>query len=290
MKLPFKQIEPFVKKPDAVARVILIYGPDTGLMKERSAIIGKTIVADLNDPFNAVTLSADKLIDDPARLMDEALAMSMMGGGRLIRIEDAGDTLAPLIKDYLKNASAQNLIVIEAGELGTKSPLRALIEKADNAAALPCYVEDERDLSGLIRDTLKESGLTIDSDAQSLLAAALVGDRLRVRNELEKLITYKGRDKTIVTLEDVHACTGGAGTQTLDKFVYGVTGSKPDVVLTSFQILISGRCAADCYPPFAAKSFPPLAYRQGACRAWRCDRDRDEVIAATGVLEAGRSV
>ena len=47
MKLPFKSIEPFVRKPDPQARVILIYGPDNGLMKERSAVIGKTIVADL---------------------------------------------------------------------------------------------------------------------------------------------------------------------------------------------------------------------------------------------------
>jgi DNA polymerase-3 subunit delta len=89
MKLAFRQIEPFVKQPDVKARVILIYGPEPGLMKERSAIIGRTIVADLNDPFNAVTLSAEALIADPARLMDEAAAMSMMGGARLIRIEDA---------------------------------------------------------------------------------------------------------------------------------------------------------------------------------------------------------
>ncbi len=238
MKLPFKQIEPFVKNPDAKARVILIYGPESGLMKERSGIIGKTVVADLNDPFNAVTLSADKLIDDPARLMDEAMAMSMLGGARLIKIEDAGDTLSPLIKDYLQNPSAQNLVIIEAGELGTKSPLRALIEKAANAAALPCYVEDERDLTGIIRETLKDAGWSIDQDALGLLASALVGDRLRARNELEKLIIYKGADKTAVSLDDVQACTGGAGAQTLDKFVYSVTGSKPDAVLMSFQIMI----------------------------------------------------
>lgn len=238
MKLPFRQIEPFVKAPDPKARLILIYGPESGLMKERSALIGKSVVADLNDPFNAVTLGASQLLEDPARLMDEAMAMSMMGGARLIRIEDAGDSLSPLLKEYLQNPSAQNLVIVEAGELGTKSPLRAMIEKAANAAALPCYVEDERDLTGIIRDTLKEAGFSIEQDAMGLLAAALVGDRLRVRNELDKLITYKGRDKTVVTLDDVQACTGGAGSQTLDKFIYSVTGSKPEAVLTSFQVMV----------------------------------------------------
>lgn len=238
MKLPFRQIEPFVKAPDPQARLILIYGPEAGLMKERSALIGKSVVADLNDPFNAVTLAADKLLADPARLMDEALAMSMLGGARLIRIEDAGDTLAPLLKEYLQNPSAQNLVVVEAGELGTKSPLRALIEKAGNAVALPCYVEDERDLTGLIRDTLKTAGRAIDPDALSLLASALVGDRLRARNELDKLLIYMGADKTAVTIEDVRDCIGGAGAQTLDRFVYGITGSQSETALTSFQVLV----------------------------------------------------
>ena len=238
MKLPFKQIEPFVRSPDPKARVVLVYGPDSGLMKERAAIIGKSIVPDLNDPFNAVTLSADKLIEDPARLMDEAMAMSMLGGARLIRIEDAADSLSPLLKDYLQNPSEQNLVVIEAGELGPKSALRLLAEKAANAVALPCYVEDERDLTAIIRDTLREAQLSIEPDAMGLLASGLVGDRLRARNELDKLIIYKGAEKSAVTIDDVQECIGGAGAQTLDKFVYSVTGSKSDVALESFQILV----------------------------------------------------
>ena len=44
MKLQFRQIEPFVKKPDPAARVILIYGPDDGLIRERARAIGGTVV------------------------------------------------------------------------------------------------------------------------------------------------------------------------------------------------------------------------------------------------------
>ena len=146
MKLAFRDIEPFVKKPDPAARVILVYGPDDGLMRERSKAIGGTVVEDLNDPFNVAALSADLLLEDPAKLNDEANAMSMMGGDRLIRIENATDKLTPLLKEYLEAPSAHSLIILEAGELGPRSSLRQLCEKAKNAAALPCYVEDERDL------------------------------------------------------------------------------------------------------------------------------------------------
>ena len=237
MKLTWKQIEPFVKNPDPVARVILVYGPDNGLMKERAKTIGKTIVADLNDPFNAVTLNSSIMLEDTAKLSDEAASMSMMGGARLIRIEDASDKITSQIKDYLKNPSTQNLIILEAGELGPKSTLRQLCEKDKQAAALPCYIEDERDLGNLIRDSLRDGGYRIAPDAVGWLAANIAGDRARARNEIEKLITYMGEEKTI-TIEHVMACHGVAGVQSLENLVYGTAGNQPQNALKAFHVLI----------------------------------------------------
>src|SRR5690606_35109158 len=134
---------------------VLVYGPDNGLMRERAKLIAQSAVPDLNDPFNAVTLTSDIIAEDPARLSDEANAMSMMGGKRLIRIEDATDKITTYVKQYLENPNPEALVVLEAGGLTTKSSLRILCEKAKNAAALPCYVEDERDIARLIRDTLQ---------------------------------------------------------------------------------------------------------------------------------------
>ena len=76
MKLTYRQIEPFVKSPDKAARVVLVYGPDIGLVSERSEIIGKTVVADLNDPFNVADISAGILADDPARRQGTSAAVA----------------------------------------------------------------------------------------------------------------------------------------------------------------------------------------------------------------------
>ncbi len=237
MKLAWKQIEPFVKTPDPKARVILVYGPDNGLMKERAGTMGRTVVADLNDPFNAVTLSAAQLLDDPARLADEAGAMSMMGGARLIRIEDGDDKIAPLIKDYLQSPSADNLVIIEAAALGPRSPLRALAEKAPNAAAVPCYVEDERGIANLIRETARESGYVMQNDAVIWLAANITGDRQRARAEIEKLLLYMG-DETNIRLDDVRLCCGEAGAQDIDRLVYSVAGNSPQTALKAYHQLL----------------------------------------------------
>jgi DNA polymerase-3 subunit delta len=238
MKLSFRDIEPFVKKPDPAVRVILVYGPDNGLMKERAKTMGQTIVPDINDPFNAVTLNADSLITDPARLNDEAFAMSMMGGDRLVRIEDAADKLTPLIKDYLKEPSKNSLIILEAGELGTKSSLRALCEKEKNAAAVPCYVEDERDLGRLIRESLQAEGYSIEADAATWLASNISGDRIKARGEINKLVIYKGNEKSQVTIEDVRAACGEAGALALDDLVYAAGGADSAKALKTYNQLI----------------------------------------------------
>ncbi|MEZ5815298.1 MAG: DNA polymerase III subunit delta [Alphaproteobacteria bacterium] len=238
MKLAYRDIEPFVKAPNPAARVILTYGPDNGLMKERAQIMGKTVIGDLNDPFNAVTLSTDLLSEDPARLSDEAGAISMMGGHRLIRVEDASDKITPLIKTYLENPSESTLIILEAGELSPRSSLRKLCESAKNAAAVPCYVEDERDLARLIRETCQSENIGIDQDAVSWLAANISGDRAKARNELEKLITYKGQDKTPVSIDNVRACCGEAGALALDDLVYATAGHNTAAALKTFNQLI----------------------------------------------------
>jgi len=223
MKLAFRDIEAFVAKPDPKARVAVVYGPDSGLVVERAALIGKTQVPDLTDPFNVAILTTDLLMGDPARLDDEAFAQSLMGGNRLVIIKDGADALTPLIKEYLAKPSNDTLVIIEAGELGTKSSLRALAEKSANAAAVPCYVEDARDLSRFIQDRAREEGLSIDRDALATLSDSLVGDRAVARSEFEKLITYKwgDPDKTI-RIADVQACGGDVRTRTFDELIHAV--------------------------------------------------------------------
>ena len=207
-------------------------------MRERAKTMGLTVVSDINDPFNAVTLSSDELADDPARLSDEANAISMMGGDRLIRITSAGDKLTTLIKSYLEEASNNALVILEAGELGPRSSLRKACEAAPNAAAIPCYVEDERDLGRLIRETLQSANLQIDNDAVQWLAANIGGNRGKVRSELEKIITYKGAEASPITLDDAQKCCGEAGAQGLDDLIYAAAGNQLELAMRTYNKLL----------------------------------------------------
>lgn len=235
MKLQFRQIEPFLKNPDKAARMILVYGPDSGLVRERAAQLGKHVVPDLNDPFNVAHLTGSVLEEDPARLSDEARAQSLMGGMRLVRVTDPSDKIEAALKDYLKNnPNPEAVIIIEAGDLKPASKLRKLAESAANAAALPCYVEEARDLAPLVRDSLKTAGILIDSDALTWFTTNVKGDRQRVRMETEKLIIYMG-DEQKVTLQHVQDCCGEAGAQSYDDLVYAVSGKDRFTTITALR-------------------------------------------------------
>lgn len=238
MKLTWRDIQPYLDAPKPKHAVILIYGPDHGLVKERAALLGRKIVADLNDAFNTATFTGDQVGTDPARFIDETRSLSMMGGDRLIRVQDATDGLTAVLKSYLKEPSPGTTIILEAGDLGLKSSLRAACERDNNAVTLPCYVADAADLSKTINNTIRAAGLRIDPDATAFLSNAIGGDTMQVKGELEKLLTYmnvdaggKGNGATI-TIDDAIACSGAMGLANLDNFIDAFMGGDVDTALT----------------------------------------------------------
>ncbi len=220
MKITGQRIKSFMASPDDGLRAILIYGPDSGLVKERAEILARGRVEDLNDPFGVVEISGSELKADPARLADEASAMTLGGGGRVVRVRAATDVCKDACKSFLElGTPAEALVLIEGAELGPRSSLRKLFEGAKNAAALPCYTDDARSLPDVIRETLKPHQLTVSRDAMSLLLQSLGADRGLTRGELEKLALYKGAPGEI-SIDDVRAAIGDAAKTTLDDVVY----------------------------------------------------------------------
>lgn len=193
MKLAPARLAGFLRAPDPAARVILVYGPDAGLVRERADILARTVSPDLADPFRVAELAAGALAGDPARLHDEAAAMSLVGGRRVVRLREAGDGIAALVERFLAAPPpGDSLIVIEAGELPARSSLRRAVEASPRAVAVACYADGPREIEALTREVLGAHRVTATPEAMQYLLAHLGGDRGVSRQELEKLALYAG--------------------------------------------------------------------------------------------------
>lgn len=220
MKIEQRQIEAFLKKPEAKIRGVIVYGNDDGLIAERAKILAKAVCEDLQDPFRVVDISGDALKGDPARLADEFGAMSLMGGRRVIRVRPAGEETVAALENLVAAVAGDALIVVESGNLTPRSGLRALAEAEPALAALPCYMDGVAALEGLVESAARAHGLVVDADALDWIVERIGGDRGQTRSEIDKLLLYKGEDdgKTI-TLEDAMAVLGDTASVGIDEVI-----------------------------------------------------------------------
>lgn len=243
MKLTGQRIQSFVSgyiaRPDDKIRAILLYGPDTGLVRERAAALGAAISRDLEDPFRVASLTNSALSGDPARLHDEMAAMSLTGGRRLVRVRDAADSLGALFAEFLISpAGGDSVAVVESGDLAGRSALRRAFEGAANAVAVPCYADTTKELGELVTSVLGSHQVAASAEARDYLIGHLGADRGLSRAELEKLALYAGDDGK-VGLEDAIACVGDSAAITVEDSIFaaadGDTAALERALTRAFQ-------------------------------------------------------
>ncbi len=224
MRVTSSEADKLSAQPPKAWNAVLLFGPNSGLVRERADKFAQAVVPDLKDAFRIADLGADVLRKDPARLGDEAGAISMFGGRRVVRVRDATDGLSELFTGFLSDPLGDSFVVVEAGELSKTSSLRKLFEGSKKAGAVECYDDRPEDTARLIRETLSATGWQIEADALAYLTEALNADRRLLRTELDKLCAYLGEGKKGASLAraDAVALIGESGAVEIDEIANAV--------------------------------------------------------------------
>jgi DNA polymerase-3 subunit delta len=226
-------IDKFIAKPNLP--VVLVYGPDAGLVRERVEALIAASVDDPNDAFAVARLDSEVIGANPGRLADEANTVPMFGGRRAVLLKvNSRHNIVPSVEAVLNDPPRECHVIIEAGELRKNAPLRAVCEKAKSAAAIPCYVDNAQALAQLINQEMKDAALTLADDARTALMSLLGGDRLASRSEIRKLTTYAaGRNR--IELADVTAVVSDASEIALDALLDATFAGKTADVEREFN-------------------------------------------------------
>jgi DNA polymerase-3 subunit delta len=104
------QVDAFVARP--TQPVVLVFGPDSGLVRERAQALIHASVDDINDPFSLARLDGDDLAGEPTRLVEEANTIPLFGGRRAVWVKVGSRNIVPAVEALLGAASPDCRVAI----------------------------------------------------------------------------------------------------------------------------------------------------------------------------------
>jgi DNA polymerase III subunit delta len=229
------EVDAWLARPGEHTAIVLVYGPDRGLVSERARAFAVKTGLPLDDPFSVVRMDAAEIEADQGRLIDEARTVPMFSPKRLLWVRNAGAQkgLAEQVKLLCAEPPGDAVVLIEAGDLKKGVGLRATVESSGAAMALPCYADAERDVDAVIESEVAAAGMTISQEARQALRRNLGGDRLASRGEVAKLVLY-AHGKSEIGLADVEAMTGDVSGLSVDDAVDSMLEGRIDAFDSMF--------------------------------------------------------
>ena len=213
-----EQFETFLLRPPRGLKLTLLHGPEGDLVSERARRLVPTLVDDVADPFQVVRLAAEALSKDPGLLADEASAISMFGGKRVLWIDAGGRDLSTLIAGVADTLPADTSIVVEADTLRKGAPLRTLFETRPDAAAIECYAPPPASVGQMVDTEARSAGIAIAPEVREHLVGVLMSEPATARTEIAKLLLFV-RDKGRLESADIDALAAGGGVTPADQLV-----------------------------------------------------------------------
>src|SRR5467141_1902376 len=101
--LKSSEVENFLARP--TRPIVLIFGPDAGLVRERAEALVRASIDDAKDPFQLARLDGDDLASEPTRLVEEANTIPLFGGRRAVWVRAGSRNFAPAVEALVGAAS-----------------------------------------------------------------------------------------------------------------------------------------------------------------------------------------
>ena len=173
-----------VDEPDREIRFYLFHGAD----EAQSSALGDRLVAALK--ATKLSMTGASLRGDPAHLADEACAIDMFGGAKVIWLQPAGDEIVGSVEALLDAPATESPVVAIAGKLGKTSGLLKLAEAHGLALSHVSYELDARDAERLVAELARSEGLKAEQAVAARIAQSCSNDRRMIAQELSKLALY----------------------------------------------------------------------------------------------------
>ncbi len=170
------------------SRIVLFYGENLGLKNDY-----KTKIQDKFKDQEIFKYTQDEIIKDTNFFFEQINNISLFGKEKVFIIEDISDKILDILKE-IENKDTTRHIYLFSNILDRKSKIRSHFEKSSKLNIVACYSDNEINIKKIILDKLKGfEGL--NEQVVNFIAENCNLDRIKLNNELNKIVTYFANKK-----------------------------------------------------------------------------------------------
>ena len=161
----------------------LFYGENIGLQNDLKKKIRLS-----DGEAELIKFTQDEILKNKNQFYSEINNKSLFKEKKIYFIDQTNDKILEIIKDIASRLDQQKIYLF-SGLLDRKSKLRNYFEKSQNTASVACYADNDLNIKKIIQEKLKNfDGLS--SENINIIADSCNLDRIKLNNELDKIITY----------------------------------------------------------------------------------------------------
>ena len=170
----------------------LLYGPNSGLIEETINTILKP-----NLSVNIFNYDENEILSNIDEFKEGIFSKSFFDEDKLIIISRATDKILHIVEEIIDKNIKDLKIIIKSGVLEKKSKLRKFFETNKNIITIPFYEDNYQSLASIAEKFLKEKKIGISTQNINFIAERAKGNRINLKNELEKIENYCLKKKSI---------------------------------------------------------------------------------------------
>ncbi len=151
---------------------------------------------------NTYKYSEKDLIENKQIFLENIYSKSFFENEKLILISDVSDKILNLIEEIITSNINDVVIILIAKRLDKKSKLRNYFEKEKFLLIVPFYEDTAQTLLSIAKKILFENKINLSSENINLIIERSQGDRINLKNELQKIINLSQSNKKLES-EDI---------------------------------------------------------------------------------------
>lgn len=159
----------------------LLYGNNKGLIEETIENLKKIINK------NIYHYEESEIINNLENFYESILNKTFFDNQKLIIIKRVSDKFCKIIEEIISKSVEDISIILTSDNLDKRSKLRSFYEKNSNTICIPFYEDNIQTLAIIANNFIKEKKINLSQQNLNLIIDRARGDRVNLKNELEKI-------------------------------------------------------------------------------------------------------